>query len=107
MREIIKVCKSFDDLYNLWIEEQLKTPAIYLRENIPSYSFLPDGIICNELYEKSETKILFVGKEANWFRVEASLEENKKGAEKESLYFWHREVAYGNVPETMFSIGWD
>lgn len=32
MREIIKVCKSFDDLYNLWIEEQLKTPAIYLRE---------------------------------------------------------------------------
>ena len=61
-------------------------------------SFLPDGIIDPAQYYAASVKILFIGKEANWYRP------GERAAENMSQQpFWHREAAFGRTPETLFS----
>lgn len=103
MNAEIMNCSSIELLHDIWKKCQLSENAEYLPSNIPSYSFLPDGIISQEKYGRAKRKILYIGKEAYWFSANASLEENKRYASEDQLYFWHRRVALGKVPETIFS----
>lgn len=55
---------TLDELFEKWIEKQNEeNPETYLPKEIPAYSFDKDGHICKDEYEKSKTRILFIGKE--------------------------------------------
>lgn len=55
---------TLDELFEKWIEKQNEeNPETYLPKEIPAYSFDKDGYICKDEYEKSKTRILFIGKE--------------------------------------------
>ena len=95
-------CDSLDELHELWKETQQRLPAPYLPDNIPRQSYLPDGIIDEDRYNKSR-RILFVGKEAYWYDIKVPLSENEANADADHLYFWHQHVAFGKVKETIFS----
>ena len=103
MNANIQNCQTIEELHAVWKECQLGEETQYLPDNIPPYSFLPDGIISQKDYIRSKRKILFIGKEAYWFYSKATLEENKEYAKDANLYFWHQKVAFGEVKETMFS----
>ena len=68
---------------------------------VPAYAFLPDGIINEESFAKSSPRVLFIAKEAYWY---GEHDDDKAAAKNaETVMFWHRRVAYGEVPETIFS----
>jgi len=98
MNNINSLCVLFD----LWKEAHgCETDASYISGNVPANAFLPDGIIDEEQFNLKTEKVLFIGKEAHWFRPEDSAEKSAENAG--IVMFWHRRVAFGKTPETMFS----
>ena len=90
---------SFQELFDHWKKAHAEEENTdYVAFNIPKDMFLPDGIIDENKYRGSTTKILFIAKEANWYT-----EEQVTANEVIRPMFWHREVAFGNVPKTLFS----
>ncbi len=92
--------KAEQDLLELWsMAHHSELDTSYLNDNIPKDMFLPDGIIDSDKFAKSNLKVLFIAKEANWFQSDSKISAN----EKSGSMFWHREVALGNVNKTNFS----
>lgn len=102
MDQRLKKCTSIDTLFDLWkTAHQEEERASYLPKAIPITAFLPDGIISETHYQKAPRKVLFIAKEAYWYNNQTELDEHEEY--KFEPMFWHREVAFGNVDETLFS----
>lgn len=98
----INACSNIEELLALWkLAHKCEVKTDYITGNVPTYAFLPDGIINEESFAKSSPKILFIAKEAYWYGEHDDAKEAAKNAE--NVMFWHRRVAYGEVPETIFS----
>lgn len=98
----INACSSVEELLSLWeLAHKCEINTDYITSNVPDYAFLPDGIINETSFTKSSPKILFIAKEAYWYGEHDDVQEAAKNAE--NVMFWHRRVAYGEVPETIFS----
>lgn len=101
-KESVYAQMEMKSLFKLWERAHKDEPdADYIRGTVPQTSFLPDGIIDEEKYILRKEKVLFIAKEAYWFSPEDSKEESIENAK--GTMFWHREVAFGKVPETIFS----
>lgn len=98
----INACSSVEELLPLWkLAHKCEVNTDYITGNVPGYAFLPDGIINEESFAKSSPRILFIAKEAYWY---GEHDDDKAAAKNaETIMFWHRRVAYGEVPETIFS----
>lgn len=99
---MINKCADIDELLALWkLAHKCEINTEYIAGNVPAYAFLPDGIIDEIMYEQIKEKILYIAKEAYWYGEN----DDEKAAEKnaQTVMFWHREVAFGRVPETIFS----
>lgn len=99
---------SIDDLFAEWQEQhQLEKDEEYLKYkggHVPKDAFLPDGIIEEKQFEEKKnngSSVLFIAKEAYWYTEEESEEKCRESLN--NPVFWHREVSFGRVPETMFS----
>ena len=98
----INACSNVEELLSLWkLAHKCEVNTDYIAGNVPVYAFLPDGIINEESFAKSSPRILFIAKEAYWYGEHDDDKEAAKNAE--TVMFWHRRVAYGEVPETIFS----
>ena len=98
----INACSSIEELLALWkLAHKCEVKTDYITGNIPAYAFLPDGIINEDSFANSSPKTLFIGKEAYWYGEHDNDAEAVKNAE--NIMFWHQKVAYGEVPETIFS----
>ncbi len=98
----INACSNLEELLALWkLAHKCEVKTDYITGNVPTYAFLPDGIINEESFAKSSPRILFIAKEAYWYGEHDDVQEAAKNAE--NVMFWHRRVAYGEVPETIFS----
>lgn len=96
----LKMLKTLDELFEEWKEaHSCEEKTEYLGPSIPKNVFLPDGIIDEEKFDKQELKVLFVAKEANWYQAD----ENPELSKPVETMFWHRRVAFDEVPKTMFS----
>lgn len=99
---------SIDQLFDEW-KQQHKNECEseydkYKGGNVPKTAFLPDGIIDDTQYNikrDSGKSVLFIAKEAYWFTEDESEEQCLESLK--NPIFWHREVSFGRVPETMFS----
>lgn len=91
-------------LFYRWKEAQLTESdehyAEYRFGNVGKASFLPDGIIDYEAYSKSNIKVLFIAKEANWGGNDTNTEINDKDD-----VFWLQTVVKGPTKPTNFSNG--
>lgn len=98
----INACSSVGELLPLWkLAHKCEVNTDYIAGNVPVYAFLPDGIINEESFAKSSPRVLFIAKEAYWY---GEHDDDKAAAKNaETVMFWHRRVAYGEVPETIFS----
>lgn len=98
----INACSSVGELLPLWkLAHKCEVNTDYIAGNVPAYAFLPDGIINEESFAKSSPRVLFIAKEAYWY---GEHDDDKAAAKNaETVMFWHRRVAYGEVPETIFS----
>lgn len=102
MDQQIKNCETIEDLFELWkIAHREEGRASYLPKAIPVTAFLPDGIISETHYRKAQRKVLFIAKEAYWYNEQTELDAQEEY--KFEPMFWHREVAFGRVNETLFS----
>ena len=91
---------NIEELFELWKQEHInETDISYFGNNIPKEIFLEDGIIDINLYNSAKKKILILGKERYQHYSDKCLEVNK-GLEQT---FWHKDVAFGRVKETLFS----
>lgn len=98
----INACSSVGELLPLWkLAHKCEVNTDYIAGNVPAYAFLPDGIINEESFAKSSPRVLFIAKEAYWYGEHDDDKATAKNAE--TVMFWHRRVAYGEVPETIFS----
>lgn len=98
----INACSGVEELLPLWkLAHKCEVNTDYITGNVPGYAFLPDGIINEESFAKSSPRILFIAKEAYWYGEHDDDKAATKNAE--TVMFWHRRVAYGEVPETIFS----
>lgn len=71
---------------------------------IPKNAFLPDGIVDEAQFAQKKQAgkaVMFVAKEANWYNDDTDKENCETAAGDAS--FWVRDVAFHDVPETMFS----
>lgn len=98
----INACSSVGELLPLWkLAHKCEVNTDYIAGNVPAYAFLPDGIINEESFAKSSPIVLFIAKEAYLY---GEHDDDKAAAKNaETVMFWHRRVAYGEVPETIFS----
>ena len=98
----INACSSVGELLPLWkLAHKCEVNTDYIAGNVPAYAFLPDGIINEESFAKSSPRVLFIAKEAYWY---GEHDDDKAAAKNaETVMFWHRRVAYGEVSETIFS----
>lgn len=93
---------SLDMLFDSWKKAHAaEGDTGYICGGVPKTVFLPDGIIDETQFAAKSEKVLFIGKEANWFKPEDSAEKSEENANR--IMFWHREVAFGRTQETMFS----
>lgn len=99
---------SLNELFDEWKNQHKKeSDSEYLEYkggNVPKISFLPDGIIEEKQFNLKKEKgksVLFIAKEAYWFSENDSEEKCLKALN--TPMFWHREVSFGRVDETMFS----
>ena len=70
---------------------------------IPKNAFLPDGIVDEAQFAQKKQAgkaVMFVAKEANWYNDDTDKERCETAAGDAS--FWVRDVAFHDVPETMF-----
>lgn len=96
------IVQEVDKLFLKWkMAHEEETDTDYISGTIPQGAFLPDGIIDPVQFFSSPEKILFVAKEAYWFSPGDSTEQSSTHAK--NVMFWHKEVAFGKVKETMFS----
>lgn len=102
LSSLIAACNNVEDLLGLWrLAHRCEKDTGYISGTVPREAFLPDGIINEFWYQKSGRKILYIAKEAYWYEPEDDKAASEVNAANEM--FWHREVTYGNVPETIFS----
>lgn len=92
---------DFDSLFDSWKSAHAVEEDTAYINNIPKTAFLPDGIIDLAQFNAQTERVLFIGKEAHWYRPDDSDEKYIENADNEM--FWHRCVAFGKTPETMFS----
>lgn len=92
--------KTMDELFDTWKDAHCNEENTkYIGPSIPKNVFLPDGIIDEEKFDKQELKVLFIAKEANWYQAD----ENPDLSKPVGTMFWHKRVAFDEVPKTMFS----
>lgn len=98
----INACSSVGELLPLWkLAHKCEVNTDYIAGNVPAYAFLLDGIINEESFAKSSPRVLFIAKEAYLY---GEHDDDKAAAKNaETVMFWHRRVAYGEVAETIFS----
>lgn len=94
--------QKIETLFSEWKEEQTKefsdSYAKYGAKNVSKYSFIYDGIVCPEIFENQNERILFISKESNYGGADKDYEFCASGDD-----FWLRNVYFGNCSETMFS----
>lgn len=94
--------RNLEELFTIWKNAHVsEIDTSYISGTVPKTAFLPDGIIDEAQFNTRTDKVLFVGKEAFWFRPDDSFEKSAENAN--IVMFWHREVAFGRTKETMFS----
>lgn len=102
LSSLIAACNNVEELLGLWrLAHRCEEDTGYISGTVPQEAFLPDGIINELRYQKSGRKILYIAKEAYWYEPEDDKAASEANAANEM--FWHREVTYGTVPETIFS----
>ena len=93
---------SLDRLFAMWKDAHAsEADTSYISGTVPKTAFLPDGIIDKTQFNAKSERVLFIAKEAFWFRPDDSFEKSAENAN--IVMFWHKEVAFGRTKETMFS----
>ena len=104
MKTKIENCNTLDELFELWktaqAEESDENYNSYKYGNVNKTSFLPEGIIDEEAYSKTDKKILFIAKEANWGGSDKNYNVNEKNDP-----FWLKSVVMDGLNKTNFSKG--
>ena len=100
--------KLFSDWKNQHLSESNNEYEKYQNKSksnrIPKGAFIPDGIIDATQFSQKKAlgcSVLFIAKEANWYSDNNTEAEDSSTLQEQP--FWHKEVAFGETAETMFS----
>lgn len=103
-RDYSTIAELFAEWKGQHISEKEDNYLKYKGGNVPKEAFLIDGVIDEKQFEDKRSRgvaTLFIAKEAYWYAENASEEQCEESLR--NPMFWHREVSFGQVPETMFS----